>query len=117
MRGWRLTDNDTKNGRDEGSLILPNHPALANVPSGTRILIIATESSENGRQFPNDQFTGNQWLLYAGNGNLDTTTDPHFNLSKNDNLVLLADNIGIAFYSNASITPHTFGILSDGISE
>ena len=31
LRGWRITDNDSKIALDEGSLIFADHPALARV--------------------------------------------------------------------------------------
>jgi hypothetical protein len=126
LRGWRVTDNDTKTAIDEGSLIFTDHPALARVPGGTSILVIATGTAANDTHFPQDDL--NAWdqrmVLYVGNGNLDTSADPWFNLGPNDNLVLLApgpteafdDDQGIAFVSEgAAVTPASFGVLSDGV--
>ena len=39
MRGWRITDNDTKTATDEGSLIFADDAAFARVPWGTEIVI------------------------------------------------------------------------------
>jgi hypothetical protein len=129
LRGWRVTDNDTKIAMDEGSLILPNHPALAEVPRDTRILIIATQTRANDRRFPEDRLEkgSGRIVLYVGNDSLNTGTDPWFNLGPNDNLVLLApgseeefaDDRGIAFASvspsTSAVTTASFGILADGV--
>jgi hypothetical protein len=126
LRGWRITDNDTKVATDEGSLILADHPALASVPRGTIIRIIATQTAANDRQFPRDDLGA--WdrliVLYAGNGLLDVKTDPWFRLSDNDNLVLLApgptpafsDDRGIDFAGGGAVTPASFGVLVDGVT-
>ena len=64
-------------------------------------------------------------MLYVGNGNLDTTLDPWFNLGTADNLIILApgptpafdDDQGIAFWRNhTAITPASFGVLADGVT-
>ena len=75
MRGWRITDNDTKTATDEGSLILPRTPAFAAVPRGTVILVIATENESNAANFPRDDLdvSDGRMILYVGNGTLDTT--------------------------------------------
>jgi hypothetical protein len=131
LRGWRITDNDTKTSSDEGSLIFAQREALSYVPKGTTILIIATESLDNDDQFPTDDLTGadRRMLLYAGNDNLDAVSDPWFNLTLGDSLVLLApgptasfhDDKGIAFAivgdrGHPAITPASFGILEDGVT-
>jgi hypothetical protein len=63
-------------------------------------------------------------VLYVGNGNLDASADPGFNLGSRDNLVLLApgptedfgDDVGIAFVSNSpAVTPASFGVIVDGV--
>jgi hypothetical protein len=75
-------------------------------------------------------------VLYAGNGNLDISTDPGFRVGSNDNLVLLApsaterfgDDRGIAFAivqegmlleqvstHTLTVTPASFGVLADGV--
>ena len=124
LRGWRVTDNDTKTATDEGSLVLSDHPAYARVPRGTTIRIIVRR--EKGEQLPPDDLDARdrQMTLYVGNGNLDTSVDPGFNLGGGDNLVLLApgpteafdDDRGIAFAANSpAVTPATFGILEDGV--
>jgi hypothetical protein len=68
--------------------------------------------------------------VYVGNDNLDTQTDPWFNLAPDDNLALLApgasaafsDDLGIAFLSvgpaqspGDAVTPASFGVLEDGV--
>lgn len=127
LRGWRLTDNDTLTGTDEGSIIFPDRPELAAVPRGTVILIIATESPNNAMYFPQDDLDArdDRMVLYVGNGNLDTSTDPGFNLGvHDDNLVLLApgptadfaDDIGVDFVAEGmQVTPFSFGVLADGV--
>jgi len=128
LRGWRLTDNDTKTGTAEGSIILPHSDALAAVPRHTVILILATESESNAHYFPADDANprNRKLLFYVGNGTLDVTTDPGFDLSPdNDNLALLApgptsafaDDIGIDFVGEGyAVTPFSFGILADGVT-
>ena len=128
MRGWRLTDNDTKTGTSEGSIIFPDDEVWAAVPCGTVILIIATETPLNADTFPTDDLNPRTGVmrLYVGNGNLDVTTDPGFGLGVgNDNVALLApgpsaafdDDIGIDFVAEGRrVTPATFGILADGVT-
>ncbi len=127
LRRWRLTDNDRKESTAEGSLILPDLPALADLPRGTIILIIATENITNSRTFPADDLDGEdgRLLLYAGNGHLDRDTDPGFALDTHrEALILLApgddnrfeDDIGIDFIAEGSeVTPRSFGIAGDGV--
>jgi hypothetical protein len=87
LRGWRLTDNDTKSANDEGSIILPHHPALATLPVGCIVrLNLSNPNQAIDDLDPND---GNI-TLYLGNGFLDGKTDPGFDLTAHDNLVLLA---------------------------
>ncbi len=122
LRGWRLTDNDTQAGGDEGSLIFPDLDAFAAVPRGTVILILATEHLENGAYFPTDDLDpgDGRMVLYVGHGTLDATTDPGFGIgARNDNLVLLAPTpegeMGIDFVAEGSaVTPYSFGVLADG---
>jgi hypothetical protein len=126
LQGWRITDNDTKVATDEGSLILADHPALADVPRGTTIRIIATQTAANDRQFPEDDLDAwdRRIVLYVGNGHLDVETDPWFRLGGNDNLVLLApgptsafdDDRGIDFAGGGAVTPASFGVLADGVT-
>jgi hypothetical protein len=125
LRGWRVTDNDTKTATDEGSLILLPNAALAHVPRDTLVRIIATRTAGNDARFPQDDL--DTWdrvmVLYAGNGNLDAVTDPWFSLGPVDNLVLLApgptdafsDDRGVDMVGNAAVTPASFGVLSDGV--
>ncbi len=127
LRGWRITDNDTKTATDEGSLILPRTPAFAAVPHGTAILVLATENESNAANFPKDELdtSKGRMILYVGNGTLDTTTDPGFGIGRsNDSLVLLApgptdafaDDVGIDFVAEGStVTPANFGVLTDGV--
>jgi hypothetical protein len=127
MRGWRITDNDTKTASDEGSLILPRTAAFAALPRGTAILVIASENDSNALNFATDDLDASdgQMALYVGNGTLDITSDPGLGLGRsNDNLVLLApgpsdsfaDDIGIDFVAEgATVTPASFGVLTDGV--
>ncbi len=123
LRGWRLTDNATKTGTEEGSLVLPNLGAFANVPRGTVILIVATENVENAAYFPTDDLDhrDGRMVLYVGNGTLDVTTDPGFGLgTRDENLVLLAPGpegeLGVDFVAEGTaVTPYSFGVLADGV--
>ena len=123
LRGWRVTDNDTKTATDEGSLIFSDDPALAHVPGGTTIRIIASLAGTAPPQDDLDPWD-RQMTLYTGNDNLDTEADPGFNLGPHDNLALLApgptrafgDGRGIAFVAGGTaVTPSSFGILVDGV--
>ena len=131
LRGWRITDNDTKTATDEGSLIFPYDDAFSYVPHGTVILVVATQTSANDMLFPQDDLStwDRRMVLYIGNDHLDANTDPWFNLAPNDNLALLApgptsafhDDQGIAFtsigdYNRRTVTPASFGILADGVT-
>jgi hypothetical protein len=126
LRGWRITDNDTRDARDEGSLVLANDTRLEHVPFGTRIRIIATKTARNDRRYPADDV--NAWdqprVLYIGNDLIDAETDPWFDLGVTDNLAVLAPSTGqtsgtetgIAFWSSGdTVTPASFGILQDGV--
>lgn len=124
LRGWRVTDNDTKAATDEGSLIFADNPAFARVPHGTTIVIVVNQASDIN--MPQDDLNAwdQQMVLYVGNGNLDTSLDPGFNLGPNDNLVLLTpgltgefgDDQGIAFVSESTtVTSASFGVLTDGV--
>jgi hypothetical protein len=128
LRGWRITDNDTKIGTSEGSIILPWLDAFAAVPRGTAILIIATENNANEAQFRRDDLDSSdgQMVFYVGNGHLDVTTDPGFNIgTDDDNLGLLApgpgssfaDDVGVDFVAEGDVvTPLSFGVLADGVT-
>jgi len=123
LRGWRVTDNDTKTATDEGSLIFTDNPAFAHVPRGTVIRIVVPRAAEERGE--DDLGTWDREMaLYVGNGNLDADLDPGFNLGPNDNLVLLApgpsqafgDDVGIAFEAEGGgVTPVSFGVLVDGV--
>ena len=124
LRGWRVTDNDTKTATDEGSLVFVDHPAFARVPRGTTIRVIVAPAPD--LTSPPDDLNAwdRQMTLNTGNGNLNTKVDPGFNLRSNDNLVLLApgptsvfdDDQGIAFISGSTaVTPVSFGVLADGV--
>ncbi len=127
LRGWRLTDNNRKEATDEGSLIFPDLPALADLPQGTIILIIATENITNSRLFPADDLSpaDGRLIFYVGNGHLDRDRDPGFALDPHQEaLVLLApgptesfaDDIGIDFVAEGrAVTPASFGVASDGV--
>jgi hypothetical protein len=135
LRGWRVTDNDTKTATDEGSLIFTDNPAFAHVPQGTTILVILTYPLVGGTaRLSSPKFEGGaqddlstwdrQMIVHAGNGNLDISVDPGFNLGPNDNLALLApgptkalgDDQGIAFVTKSTaVTPASFGVLTDGV--
>ena len=123
LRGWRVTDNDTKTATDEGSLIFADHPALARVDRGTTIRVLVTPTGED---VPEDDLStwDRRMVLHVGNGNLDTQVDPGFNLGPDDTLVLLApgpteafaDDQGIAFVAETTaVTPASFGVLADGV--
>ena len=124
LRGWRVTDNDTKTATDEGSLIFTEHPAFARVPQGTIIHIVVTWTDDVN--IPRDDLNAldREMVLYVGNGNLDAETDPGLILGPGDNLVLLApgptrafgDDQGIAFATESTtVTPASFGVLADGV--
>ncbi len=127
LRGWRITDSDTKTGTQEGSLIVPHVDALAAVPHGTVILIIATVSDSNAANFEQDDLDprDGRLIFYVGNGNLDTTTDPGFAIGTGDDSVVvlapgatpdLADDVGVDFVAEGSeVTPYSFGVLAEGV--
>lgn len=118
LRGWRITDNDTLTASDEGSLIFTDHPALARVPWGTTIRVIATRSAANDARYPQDDLASwdRRIVLYAGNDTLDGKIDPWFNLGVRDNLALLApgatdaldDDQLITFWHNGLVTSNAF---------
>jgi hypothetical protein len=92
LRGWRVSDNDSLTSTDEGSLFLSDHPALANVPVGTSVLLVATESPANDHLFLEDDLSSldGRLILYAGNDILDAHSDPWFMIGEKDSLFLLA---------------------------
>ncbi len=124
LRGWRVTDNDTRSATDEGSLIFADRPAFARVPRGTTIRVNLVQDY-NVPLPPDDLNTWDrQMVLYVANGNLDVHTDPGLRLGPGDNLVLLApgptpalsDDQGIAFATGSRVvTPASFGVLADGV--
>ncbi len=127
LRGWRLTDNDTKSATDEGSLIFPPLDVFAHVPKDTVILIIATACVTNAVTFPVDDLdaTDGRLVLYVGNGHLDVTTDPGFDIGRGDEALALlapgvsaslADDVGVDFVAEGeAVTPASFGLLADGV--
>ncbi|MCP4537079.1 MAG: hypothetical protein GY832_08020 [Chloroflexi bacterium] len=126
LRGWRVTDNDTKTATDEGSLIFSDHPAFAHVPQGTTIQIVFSPLlAGKGEKMQDDVNTPDRLMvLHASGSYLDTDIDPGFNLGANDNLVLLApgptgafdDDRGISFVTTGdAVTPASFGVLVDGV--
>ncbi len=119
LRGWRLTDNDTIAAADEGSLIFGDDPLLADIPEGSVVRVIATESRQNAQRFPEDGWQNGLLLFYVGNGLIDTGRDPWFNLGPRDNLLLLApglsdaleDDIPIDLWSeNPAVTRSSFAL-------
>lgn len=106
MRGWRLTDNDMLVATDEGSLIFSDHAALADIPPGTHILVVATQTDENDALFPSDdlELLDGLMVLYVGNDNLDTTYDPWFDLVAGDNVSLVAPGATASFSDDLLIT-------------
>jgi hypothetical protein len=119
LGGWRVTDNDTIKATDEGSIIFPDDPLLENLPAGTLIRVIVTETPYNTSRYTKDERQNGVLVLYAGNGRLDTQTDPWFNLGPRDNLLLMApgpsniwgDGIPIDLWTeNDAVTPTTFGL-------
>lgn len=123
LRGWRVTSNPTittNDAIDSGSIIFPDLPVLQSLPAGTIILVISSINDINTGNFPSDDLdlSDDRIIFYAGNGNLDITTDPEFGIGNGDDaLVLLApggtpdftDDIGIDFIAEGTrITPASF---------
>lgn len=125
LRGWRVTNNLTKTQQGavddgDGSLIFPNIPGLASVPSGTIVLVVSSINTTNSLSIPTDDLDASdrRLVFYRGNGNINDTTDPGFGIgSSNEALTLLApgatasfaDDIGIDFISEGStVTPTSF---------
>ena len=103
LRGWRLTDNDTLSAADEGSLIFSDDPLLADLPAGTVIRVIATQNTANAERFREDGWVEGVLTFYAGNGRLNTSLDPWFNLGGKDNLLLLAPGSSAAFADDVPV--------------
>lgn len=123
LRGWRLTDNDSLTADDEGSLIFTHDPLLARVPQAATILVVATETPSNSGHFTADGWQDGRLVLYVGNGRLNSSRDPWFNLSRDDNLALLApgasdawhDDVPVALISHSqAVTPASFGLPPHG---
>ena len=119
LAGWRITDNDSIEAQDEGSLIFLADPLLNKLPKGTIMRLIATQSHHNAQEFTEDGWKDGILYLYAGNSRIDSTTDPWFNLGSRDNLVILApgssidpaDDVPIDFWSNIeAFRPSSFGL-------
>ncbi len=91
LRGWRLTDNDSPTGDDEGSLIFADIPELSQVPKGTNIKIVLPTTAIG---HPVDDLETNyfdkEMILYATNPNLDGLQDIGFRLVTGDSAVLMA---------------------------
>lgn len=129
LRNWRLTNNNTKASPepDAGSVYFPPLAALADLPRGTVILVIADAEGDNPAHFMQDDLdpSDGRLLFYVGNGNLDVTTDPRFTIkNSNEALVLLApgptasmaDDIGVDFIAEGNtVTPASFGVAGDGV--
>jgi hypothetical protein len=116
LRGWRITDNDSLENTDEGSLIFGDHPALSDVPLGTTLLLIVSETPANDRRFREDDLSpslDSRLILYAGNDVLDTRSDPWFALGEKDTLVLLAPGPAAGREDDIAIDSLT---LRDGVT-
>ena len=89
LRGWRLTDNDSRLAQDEGSLIFGNRPEVARVPAGTEVRVVLSGAD---RLLPADDLSAadGRLTLHVGNDTIDGQTDPWFHLTSHDHLVLLA---------------------------
>ncbi|MCJ7736324.1 MAG: hypothetical protein MUQ10_03285, partial [Anaerolineae bacterium] len=125
IRGWRVTDNDSKTATDEGSLYFADVPAFAQVPRNTRITIIVRRQ-DSGEPPPADDLStwDQEMILSVGNDTLNTGIDPNFNPGPNDSLAILApgptdaftDDCGIALATHSrDVTAFSFGILGDGV--
>jgi len=95
LRGWLLTDNDSKTAGNEGTLRFADHPALQNLPAGTELLLILPASDAPAPPPADDlQVRDGHLTLYAGNGILDIITrsgfPSDFALGPADNIALLA---------------------------
>ncbi|MDX1414115.1 MAG: CotH kinase family protein, partial [Candidatus Promineifilaceae bacterium] len=66
LGGWRITDNDTTDVYDEGSLIFRDDPLLTGLPQGTVVRVIATESRHNTQRFPDDVWQDGVLIIYTG---------------------------------------------------
>jgi hypothetical protein len=90
LRGWRVTDNDAVTAEDEGSLILTDHPALAELAAGTMLLLLPATAPDNAQALAAVELPPGWIVASPHNGLLDITTDPWFRLGPDDNLALLA---------------------------
>jgi len=124
MRGWRVTDNDTKTGTDEGSLLFADDPAFARMPWSTQIVVDLISEAGGVCEMDDLRFGDRQIVFHRCNDLIDDVHDPGFRVGINDNVVLLApgpmtdfiDDQGIDFVGrNPAVTPATFGVFSDGV--
>lgn len=123
LRGWRVTSNPTiatNDAVDSGSIIFPDLPALQSLRAGTIVLVVSSINDTNTASFPEDDLdpTDGRLIFYAGNGNLDITTDPGFGIGTADDVLVLlapggtgvfADDVGIDFIAEGTrVTPASF---------
>ncbi|CAN5227385.1 hypothetical protein BH09SUM1_BH09SUM1_11530 [soil metagenome] len=131
LRGWRVTNNQTKTQQSatddgDGSLIFPQLASIADLRSGTIILVVTSANLANAAAFPADDLDASdrRLVFYRGNGNLDDTTDAGFGIGNgNEALTLLApgptaafaDDIGVdVIAEGATVTPATFFATTGG---
>lgn len=127
MRGWRLTNNDTRDelsplNIDNGSMIFPATAAFADIPYLTCILIVTSSNATNDAQFPADDLdpSDGQMIIYERNETLDRLTDPGFGVRTGDEALTLlapgptaifADDAGVDFIAEGTrVTPASFGV-------
>lgn len=132
LRGWRITNNQAFSQQGsvddgDGSLSFPNLASLADLRSGTIILVVSSVNATNTDTFPTDDLdpSDHRLIFYRGNGILDDTTDPGFGIgTSNEALTLLApgatnafsDDIGIDFIAEGTtVTPSTFFGIANGV--
>ncbi|MBN1317407.1 MAG: CotH kinase family protein [Anaerolineales bacterium] len=129
LRGWRLTDNDTKAAGGEGSLIFTQHASLADVPNGTTVFVVIPQAGLVLDKADDLSVWDGRMILHAGNDQLEYGVDRWFDLVAGDNLVLLSpgagpsykDDRGVAFmnigdYNHSMVTSASFGVLVDGVT-
>ncbi len=111
LRGWRVSNNPTRTTQStiddgDGSLVFPNHPQLASLPSGTVILVVTSSNTTNALTFPTDDLdpSDRRLVLYRGNATLSETADPGFGIrTSNEALSLLAPGPTAAFVDDVLI--------------